>query len=77
MSRRRRLVLFYHLVLLVALASLLTLLVPVSRVTAEDPVVVFADPYLESAIRGQIWPPNYDGPIHQSGDYPYPWCWCH
>ena len=56
----------HHLVLLVALVSLLTLLVPVSRVTAEDPVVVFADPYLESAIRGQIWPPNYDGPIHQS-----------
>jgi Leucine-rich repeat (LRR) protein len=63
MSRKCFLGLSHYLVLAIVLASLLTLLIPVSVVNG-DSVVTFPDPNLEAAIREAVGKPT--GDIYQS-----------
>ena len=63
MSRRRWLIQYFHLVLAIVLAGLLTLLIPYLVVGA-DAVVNFSDPNLDAAIRKAISKPA--GDIYQS-----------
>ena len=63
MSRKHFLRLSHYLIFTIVLASMLTLLIPVSAVRA-DSVVTFPDPNLEAAIRQAITKPA--GDIYQS-----------